>query len=324
MPDGELADRSRRPHRARSGRSRRSRRAFCGARCASCLGGAQDRALSGRAGLAPPASTVHAILLRHGRIVAPAGGRSRPQRFEKQAPNLLWQMDFKGWVRLADGAVPSADGDRRSFALCAVPGACADERRHGAERLKRPSAAMACRTRSSSTMARPGAIRRATAGRGSACGCSSSASIVGTPALPSAEPRQERALPPHPEGRSVRACDALRDLAEAQRAFDRLAASTTTSGRTRRSAWRCRPAATGRAWRDARPAAGPRLRHPRDRSPCPRPQGYISFKGRPWKMPRAFPRRTRCDPSTDHRRRLRNLLRLAPDRRHRSSRAKHC
>ena len=28
---------------------------------------------------------------------APAHGR-----FEKEAPNLLWQMDFKGWIRLAD------------------------------------------------------------------------------------------------------------------------------------------------------------------------------------------------------------------------------
>jgi hypothetical protein len=26
------------------------------------------------------------------------------QRFEKPAPNLLWQMDFKGWVKLANGS----------------------------------------------------------------------------------------------------------------------------------------------------------------------------------------------------------------------------
>jgi transposase InsO family protein len=55
-------------------------------------------------GIKPPAvSTVHAILQRHGRIIAPPGGERATQRFEKPAPNVLWQMDFKGWVRLANG-----------------------------------------------------------------------------------------------------------------------------------------------------------------------------------------------------------------------------
>ena len=39
-----------------------------------------------------------------GRIVAPPGGPAASQRFEKPAPNLLWQMDFKGWVRLGNGS----------------------------------------------------------------------------------------------------------------------------------------------------------------------------------------------------------------------------
>jgi transposase InsO family protein len=51
----------------------------------------------------PAASTVHEILRRHGRIVMPPGGPVADQRFEKPAPNLLWQMDFKGWVSIADG-----------------------------------------------------------------------------------------------------------------------------------------------------------------------------------------------------------------------------
>ena len=57
------------------------------------------------AGLATPAaSTVHEILRRHGRI-DPLGSVSRSgPRFEKEAPNLLWQMDFKGWMTLASGA----------------------------------------------------------------------------------------------------------------------------------------------------------------------------------------------------------------------------
>ena len=46
---------------------------------------------------------IRRILRRHDRIVAPPGGERAVLRFEKPAPNVLWQMDFKGWVRLADG-----------------------------------------------------------------------------------------------------------------------------------------------------------------------------------------------------------------------------
>ena len=157
---------------------------------------------------APALSTVHEILRRHGRIVPPAGAPRRTQRFEKPAPNLLWQMDFKGWVQLADGsALPSADHGGRSFALCAVSRSLRRRaRQHGARAgWRRPSAATACRRPSSSTMARLGRFlgraldpaRRVAAQarrRGSA-----------QPALSSAEPRQERALPPHAQGRGLRA-----------------------------------------------------------------------------------------------------------------------
>src|SRR5665213_2720357 len=51
----------------------------------------------------PVGSTAHDILHRHGRIVPPAGGAAAHLRFEKPAPNLLWQMDFKGHVPLAGG-----------------------------------------------------------------------------------------------------------------------------------------------------------------------------------------------------------------------------
>jgi transposase InsO family protein len=45
----------------------------------------------------PSASTVHQILLRHGRVDPKESLKHRPfQRFEHPAPNLLWQMDFKG------------------------------------------------------------------------------------------------------------------------------------------------------------------------------------------------------------------------------------
>ena len=51
----------------------------------------------------PAVSTVHEILRRNGRIVAPGGGPEALQRFEKPSPNLLWQMDFKGHIALSAG-----------------------------------------------------------------------------------------------------------------------------------------------------------------------------------------------------------------------------
>jgi transposase InsO family protein len=52
----------------------------------------------------PAASTVHAILSRHGRIDPAVSEKHQPwQRFEQQAPNQLWQMDFKGHFGLGNG-----------------------------------------------------------------------------------------------------------------------------------------------------------------------------------------------------------------------------
>ena len=57
-----------------------------------------------RAGVAPPAaSTIHAVLSRHGRIAPDSPGRPYGT-FERTAPNALWQMDFKGRIRLGSGA----------------------------------------------------------------------------------------------------------------------------------------------------------------------------------------------------------------------------
>lgn len=55
-------------------------------------------------GLAPPAaSTIQAILERHGRIADADRHPQKYERFEKEAPNLLWQMDFKGQFQMRDG-----------------------------------------------------------------------------------------------------------------------------------------------------------------------------------------------------------------------------
>lgn len=128
--NGELADRSRRPHSSPRQTDcaieehvlsiRDAHPAWGARKIVSCLE---------REGVeAPAASVVHAILRRNGRITPPPGGTAAHLRFEKEAPNLLWQMDFKGWIKL--------DNDSRCHPLTIIDDysrysvglqACADE-----------------------------------------------------------------------------------------------------------------------------------------------------------------------------------------------------
>jgi transposase InsO family protein len=53
-----------------------------------------------RRGVELPVVTIHRVLLRRGMVREPDRHRPAPQRFEREAPNQLWQMDFKspkGW-----------------------------------------------------------------------------------------------------------------------------------------------------------------------------------------------------------------------------------
>lgn len=101
----ELRDRSRRPHGSPARIPAGLEAGILGVRDAHPAWGARKIAhCLSRDGVQPPAvSTVHAVLKRHGRVGPPSNGRAADQRFEKEAPNLLWQMDFKGWVKLANG-----------------------------------------------------------------------------------------------------------------------------------------------------------------------------------------------------------------------------
>lgn len=101
----DLADRSRRPHSSPMRTAEAVEAAIVAIRDAHPAWGARKIACClGRDGVrAPAVSTVHAVLRRHGRILPPKGAGAADQRFEKEAANLLWQMDFKGWVRLANG-----------------------------------------------------------------------------------------------------------------------------------------------------------------------------------------------------------------------------
>ena len=127
----ELADRSRRPVRSPGRCAPEIEARVLAVRDAHPAWGARKiaRCLDRDGHAAPAASTVHAILSRHGRIVSPARTPGQAwQRFEKAAPNLLWQMDFKGHVPLtASGRCHplTVIDDHARYALCLA--ACADE-----------------------------------------------------------------------------------------------------------------------------------------------------------------------------------------------------
>jgi transposase InsO family protein len=78
----------------------------------------------------PSSSTVHAILQRHGRILKEESDKHRAfQRFEYDAPNALWQMDFKGHFAMKQGRCHPLTvlDDHSRFAVGLQ--ACANEQR---------------------------------------------------------------------------------------------------------------------------------------------------------------------------------------------------
>jgi transposase InsO family protein len=131
--DTELADRSRRPHGSPGRTDTAIEVQVLAVRDAHPAWGARKiaRCLELDGVQVPVVSTVHEILRRNGRIIPPPGGAAQIyQRFEKEAPNQLWQMDFKGRMVLANGAschpLTMID-DHSRYALCI--GACANEQR---------------------------------------------------------------------------------------------------------------------------------------------------------------------------------------------------
>jgi transposase InsO family protein len=130
--DEALAERSRRPHESPSRSSQALEAQVLAARDAHPAWGARKlrRWLEDRGVAVPAASTVHEILRRHGRIAPLGPSADRAQlRFERPAPNDLWQMDFKGWITLAGGErchpLTIVD-DHSRFAACLK--ACADQK----------------------------------------------------------------------------------------------------------------------------------------------------------------------------------------------------
>jgi transposase InsO family protein len=76
---------------------RRRHPAWGGRKLARCL-------IDSGCGSVPSPSTITAILHRHGLITPKASEAATPwQRFEHEAPNSLWQIDFKGYVETPAG-----------------------------------------------------------------------------------------------------------------------------------------------------------------------------------------------------------------------------
>ena len=128
-----LSDRSRRPHTSpnRSGTeleeqilALHGQHPYWGAR--------KLQALLPNGSPKPHPNTISAILRRHGKQIlsSSAAGPAATKRFEHEAPNLLWQMDFKGYFRMTDARAGrcyplTVLDDHSRFAICLA--ACSGE-----------------------------------------------------------------------------------------------------------------------------------------------------------------------------------------------------
>jgi transposase InsO family protein len=97
-----------------------------------CWGGRKLAALLPDGVAKPHHNTIAAILRRNGRRLVPHVDATEPThiRFEHEAPNLLWQMDFKGHIALTDKRAGRCHpltvlDDHSRFAICLT--ACSGE-----------------------------------------------------------------------------------------------------------------------------------------------------------------------------------------------------
>jgi transposase InsO family protein len=126
-PEAALSDRSRRPHHSPRRTDERLEQDICQARDQYNWGPRKIRAhLLHRGQAMPSIRTVASILTRHGRI-QPRQVEPPPQRFQRDQPNELWQIDHKGPVEVArQKIVPfTVLDDHSRYCLCFDP--CPDK-----------------------------------------------------------------------------------------------------------------------------------------------------------------------------------------------------
>jgi transposase InsO family protein len=290
--DRELADRSRRPHRMPKRSEAETEAQVLAVRDRHpCWGARKIIHRLKRDGVAVPvSSTVHEILCRNGRVNPTQNAPPNPgHRFEKEAPNLLWQMDFKGHMPLADGTdchPLTVVDDHSRYAVCLK--ACGNEQRFTVQ------------DHLTATFRHYGLPEAFYTDNGSPWGDASGVHWTGLKVwLLKLGVRVVHARPRHPQARGknerfhrtlkaeVFAMRRFRNLPEVQRAFD---------------AWRM-------IYNLERPHQGLGMAIPADRfRPSSRvmrlpevqydsgdivrtvssTRSYISFKGRMWIVPRAF------------------------------------
>lgn len=292
--DEVLADRSRRPHSSPEQSDGQIEAAVLTVRDAHPAWGARKivRCLR-RNGDEPPAySTVHEILRRHGRVGAPTGtGGQAYQRFEKALPNLLWQMDFKGWVALTSGArchpLTMVD-DHSRFALCLK--ACANEQSRTVQ------------GQLETTLRRYGLPDAIFVDNGSPWGDASGArwTRLGVWLLKlGIDVLHSRPYHPQSRGKNERfhrtlkaevfALNRFRDLAEVQRAFDAWR-NVYNLDRPHEALDQEVPASRYRPSTRSMPDQLPKVEYDEHEivRTVPTSKDYVSFKGQLWKVPQAF------------------------------------
>ena len=98
-----LFDRSRRPHRSPNRISKKTERRIIELRQEYGWGGRNLSDLLAKEGVVVSATTVDRVIARNGLIREHDKQRPATRRFQRDAPNQLWQMDFKGEYRLPGG-----------------------------------------------------------------------------------------------------------------------------------------------------------------------------------------------------------------------------
>jgi len=291
--DQGLADRSRRPHTSPQRTGNELEERILAVRDAHPAWGARKivRCLEREGVSSPAVSTVHEILRRSGRIKVPAGGAVASQRFEMPAPNLLWQMDFKGWVRLGNEAQChplTVVDDHSRYDLCLQ--ACADQRGD------------TVRDRLELTFRHYGLPEAFFVDNGSPWGDASGEHWTRFSVwLLKLGIRVIHSRPYHPQSRGknerfhrtlkaeVFALRSFRDLAETQRAFDAWR-EVYNFERPHEALDQQVPASRYRPSKRPMPECLPEPEYDSHEivRTIPATKAYISFKGKPWKVPQAF------------------------------------
>jgi transposase InsO family protein len=289
----DLADRSRRPLSSPAQTEAAIEERILAVRDAHPAWGARKiaRCLERDGLTCPVPSTVHQVLRRHGRIAASPGGAAATRRFEMSAPNLLWQMDFKGHVELGDGGrchPLTVIDDHSRYDLCLQ--ACANEQ------------GSTVQSRLECTFRRYGLPEAFFVDNGGPWGDSSGQRWTRLSVwLLKLGVGVIHSRPYHPQSRGknerfhrtlddeVFALKRLRNLAEAQRAFDDWR-DTYNFVRPHQALDQNVPASRYRPSAHAMPDRLPQVEYGEQETvrTVGTTKDYISFKGRLWKVPQAF------------------------------------